>query len=115
MSKKDEIEVQILPMRWEDGRLLTPAEEQAVKERVSRTFDEAFWKWEPARKTLYPLIDAWYVEGEECPDDLAAIIHETRELWKLNTIGADSDRQVAQVRRIEQLVREGFARRRDEA
>jgi hypothetical protein len=104
-------EVRIGPMRWPDGTELTPDEEEAVKSRVGRAFDEIFLKWEPGRKILDPLIRAWWTEGEPCPDDLAEIIRETRELWKLAMVQADRGKFEARIATLERLTRAGFERR----
>lgn len=110
----DDIEVRIT-MRWEDGTLLTAEEEQAAKARVSRAFDEVFWRWEPAQRILDPLLRLWFKDGEACPADLEEIIYATRDLWKLVTVGASEDKRLAQLEEIRRLILAGFARRREEA
>ena len=105
-------EVRMGPMRWEDGTELTPEEEDAVRRRMGSAIDEIFWKWEPARMILDPLIRAWWTDGERCPDDLAVIIRETRELWVLAVVQADQAKLQAQIAELERLTRAGFERRR---
>lgn len=107
-------EVRMGPMRRENGTELTPEEQDAVRRRVGSAIDEIFWKWEPARKILDPLIRAWWMDGERCPDDLAEIIRETRELWKLAVIQADQAELEAQVAELDRLTRAGVERRRAE-
>jgi hypothetical protein len=82
---------------------------------VGSAIDEIFWKWEPARKILDPLIRAWWMDGERCPDDLVEIIRERRELWKLAVVQADQAELEAQVAELDRLTRAGFERRRAEA
>jgi hypothetical protein len=103
-----------ITMRCEDGTLLTPEEEQAVKSRFSATMDEIFWRWEPTRLILDPLFRLWFKEGESCPADLEEIVYATRDLWKLAMVGASEDKRLAQVEEIQRLVLAGFERRRQE-
>lgn len=84
------------------------------QETGGSAIDEIFWKWEPARKILDPLTRAWWTYGERCPDDLAAIIRETRELWKLVVVQADQAELEAQVAELDRLTSAGFERRRAE-
>ena len=106
-----EIDVRIAPMRREDGTLLTPEEELAVKARLSKAFDEVFCKWEPVQKVLYPLLRAWWVKGEECPADLAELITDFRSLWRMCMVGADD--RLAQYDKVGELIRACSARRRE--
>jgi hypothetical protein len=108
-------DVRMGPMRWENGTELTPEEQDAVGRRVGSAIDEIFWKSEPAREILAPLIRAWWTDGERCPEDLAEIISETRELWKLAVVHADQAELDAQVAELGRLTRAGFDRRRDDS
>ncbi len=104
-------EVRMGPMRWEGGTELTPEEEDAVRRRVGSAIDESSGMG-PAWMILDPLIRAWWTDGERCPDDLAVMIRETRELWVLAVVQADQAKLQAQIAELERLTRAGFERRR---